>query len=228
MPSGLQIFTRTTLSPSTRSRTSWSNCRCAAGDPANNASVSSGWITVSASTSAIWAASLTASRSASRRAASDPPMVTAASTTRMPATSWTTTRRVLSGGPASVSCCGTADEHPGWGSGLGRDVGGPRRLPAHGGRGASEDLERLGRLRWISRRTRGHPTPHCRRRRDVTAGAAPEPELPEPDPELSSDPESSERPEPPLSARSPPWSSPGSAWCLPRSSPAGSSAPCPP
>ena len=68
--------------------------------------MSSGWITVSASTSAIWAASLTASRSASRRAASDPPMVTAASTTRMPATSWTTTRRVLSGGPASASCSG--------------------------------------------------------------------------------------------------------------------------
>ena len=61
-----------------------------------------------------------------------------------------------------------------------------RRLPGGCPWGAAEDLERLGRLGGISRRTRGHPTPHCRRRRRHRGRPRPEPARAVVGPELSS------------------------------------------
>src|SRR4051794_33200656 len=65
-------------------------------------------MTVSAKTSVRLTASLTASRSASLRAASEPPIVTTASTTTIPRASWATTRRSCIGVSPRTSVSGVA------------------------------------------------------------------------------------------------------------------------
>ena len=67
-----------------------------------------GWTTTLASTSAVFAASLTASLSARRRAARVPPTVTATSTSATPTASCETIRRIRSGGSLETSTSGLA------------------------------------------------------------------------------------------------------------------------